>query len=52
MVALSSEGTSRVFGYVLHIDLSSLTRSITWPSFFVGLVVFSVVVAAHTAAAA
>jgi hypothetical protein len=41
MVALRPEGTSRSFGYVLHIDLSSLTRSITWPSFFVGLVVFS-----------
>jgi 2TM family of unknown function (DUF5676) len=52
MVALRPERTSRSFGYVLHIDLSSLTRSITWPSFFVGLFVFCVVVAAHAAAAA
>jgi hypothetical protein len=41
-----------VFSNVLHIDLSSLTRAITWPSFLVGLVVFSLLVAAHGAAAA
>ena len=52
LVALRPEGTSRLFGYVLHIDLSSLTRSITWPSFFVGLVAFTVVVGVHAAAAA
>ena len=39
--------TARFFSYVFHIDLTSLSRSITWGSFFGGLLCFSVGVAIH-----
>ena len=39
--------TARFFSYVFHIDLTSLSRSITWGSFFGGLLCFSVGVVIH-----
>ena len=46
-VALSPALTSRFFSFVFHIDLTSLSRSITWASFFGGMLLFSVGVAIH-----
>jgi uncharacterized membrane protein YiaA len=37
--------TSLFFSYVFHIDLTSLSRTITWSSFFGGMLCFSVGVA-------
>ena len=42
-VAVAPGTTSRFFSYVLHIDLTSLPRTITWMSFFGGIVCFSIV---------
>ena len=36
-VALAPGTTTRVFGYLFHIDLSSLSRPLTWASFVIGL---------------
>lgn len=44
-VAIAPGLTSRFFGYVFHIDLTSLSRSITWGNFFGGMLCFSVGVA-------
>lgn len=41
-VAIAPGLTTRTFGYVLHIDLTSLSRTITWGSFFGGMLSFSV----------
>ncbi len=51
-VAVAPGATSQAFGWVVHIDLTSLSRHITWPSFFGGMVCFSLVIAAHAWAAA
>lgn len=37
--------TSRFFSYVFHVDLTSLSRTITWGNFFGGMLLFSVGVA-------
>ena len=42
-VAISPGATSQFFGWVMHIDLSSLARHITWSSFFGGMVCYSLV---------
>ena len=44
-VAIAPGLTSRFFSFVFHIDLTSLSRTITWSSFFGGMLCFSVGVA-------
>ena len=46
-VAASPGLTSRFLSFVFHIDLTSLSRTITWASFFGGMLLFSVGVAIH-----
>lgn len=41
-VALVPRGTSQVFSYVLHLDLTGLARAITWGSYCAGVVTISV----------
>lgn len=41
MVAISPRATQAAFSYVMHIDVTQLSRPITMPSFFVGAVIFS-----------
>jgi len=36
-VAVAPEATADFIGYLLHIDLSGLTRSISWASYFAGV---------------
>ena len=45
LVVVAPEATSRFFGWAMHIDLSSLSRHITWSSFFGGVVWYSLVTA-------
>jgi 2TM family of unknown function (DUF5676) len=42
-VAVAPGATSQFFGWVMHIDLSSLARHVTWSSFFGGMVCYSLV---------
>jgi hypothetical protein len=44
-VAVAPGATSQFFSWVMHIDLTSLIRQMTWPSFFGGMVCFSLVMA-------
>lgn len=44
-VAVSPGLTSRFFSYVFHVDLTGLSRTITWGNFFGGMLLFSVGVA-------
>jgi hypothetical protein len=44
-VAIAPGLTSSFFSFVFHIDLTSLSRTITWSSFFGGMLCFSVGVA-------
>ena len=41
LVAVAPGATSQFFSWVMHIDLTSLSRHITWSSFFGGMVCFS-----------
>jgi drug/metabolite transporter (DMT)-like permease len=52
MVAVAPGATSSFFGWVFHIDLSSLSRSISVSSFVGGLIVFSAIVGICVAAVA
>ena len=36
-VAIAPEATAEFIGYLLHINLAGLTRSITWPSYLAGV---------------
>ena len=36
-VAVAPEATAEFIGYLLHINLSGLTRPITWVSYFAGV---------------
>jgi len=36
-VAVAPEATAAFFSYLLHINLTGLTRSISWGSFFTGV---------------
>ena len=36
-VAVAPEATAEFIGYLLHINLSGLTRPITWSSYFAGV---------------
>jgi hypothetical protein len=42
LVALAPKETTSVAGYLIHADLSGITRSLTWGNFFGGLVGWSV----------
>jgi len=44
VVAISPQATTQFFGWVMHIDLSSMTRHITWSSFFGGILCYSMLV--------
>ena len=44
VVSLSPSGASSVLSYVLHLDLSTMTRPLSWASYFVGVVAFSITV--------
>jgi hypothetical protein len=44
-VAVAPSATTRFFGWVMHVDLSSLSRHITWGSFFGGMLCYSLVLA-------
>jgi hypothetical protein len=44
-VALDPGLASRFFSFVFHIDLTGLSRTITWATFFGGMLLFSVGVA-------
>ena len=52
MVAVAPGATSSFFGWVFHIDLSSLARPISVTSFVGGLIVYSFFVGVCVAAAA
>ena len=51
-VAVAPGATSQFFGWVMHIDLSSLARHITWSSFFGGMFCYSLVIGALAGASA
>lgn len=51
-VALAPEATAAFLGYLFHVDLTSLTRAISWDSLFAGLVFSGVGMALASAAAA
>jgi hypothetical protein len=51
-VAVSPGATSQFFGWVMHIDLSSLARHITWGSFFGGLLCYSLIMGILASASA
>ena len=42
VVAVAPQSFTQFVGYVAHADLSGLTRQLTWSSFFVGLVAWTV----------
>lgn len=44
LVAVAPGATQAGISYVLHVDLTSLSRTLTAASFFVGLIVFSLFV--------
>ena len=37
-VAIAPEATAELIGYLLHINLAGLSRSISWASYFAGVV--------------
>lgn len=51
-VALAPEATSTLAGAVIHADLSSITRDMTWGIFFGGLLFWVVLAAAFFAVVA
>jgi hypothetical protein len=52
LFAVAPKETMTFFGYVMHTDLSPITRPVTWDGFFVGLVVVYIAVAASAGAGA
>lgn len=51
-VAIAPRAAASAFSYVLHIDLTGLARRVTWDSFIVGLIAFSLVTGLLVALAA
>lgn len=51
-VAVAPEATAAFIGYLLHADLSGLTRPITWTSYFAGVLAIGVWTGLWAAAAA
>jgi len=41
-LTVAPQATMAFFSYVLHANLSGITRSVTWGSFIVGLLIWSV----------
>ncbi len=52
LVAIAPEATSRFVGWAMHIDLSSLSRPITWWSFFGGMLWYSLLAGTLASASA
>ena len=44
VVSLSPGGAASVLSYVLHLDLSTMARPLSWGSYFVGVIAFSITV--------
>jgi hypothetical protein len=51
-VAIAPEATAAFIGYLLHINLSGLTRPITWASYVAGVLMVGIWTALWAAAAA
>jgi len=51
-IAVVPEATAAFIGYLLHTDLSGLTRPITWASYFAGVLAIGMWTALWAAAAA
>lgn len=51
-IAVAPQATAAFIGYLLHIDLSGLTRPITWASYVAGVLAVGVWTALWAAAAA
>jgi len=51
-VAVAPEATAAFIGYLLHIDLSGVTRPITWGSYIAGVLAVGIWTALWAAAAA
>ncbi|HET9985221.1 MAG TPA: DUF5676 family membrane protein [Longimicrobiales bacterium] len=51
-VAIAPRAVADAFSYVLHIDLTGLARRVTWDSFIVGIIAFSLVIGLLVALAA
>jgi hydrogenase/urease accessory protein HupE len=51
-VAVAPEATAAFIGYLLHIDLSGLTRPVTWANYFAGLLAIGIWAALLAAVAA
>jgi hypothetical protein len=51
-VAVAPEATAAFIGYLLHIDLSGLTRPITWGSYIAGVLAVGIWTALWAAGAA
>jgi hypothetical protein len=51
-VAVAPEATAAFLGYLFHINLSGLTRSITWASYVAGVLAVGIWTALWAAAAA
>ena len=41
-VAVAPEATAALIGYLLHINLAGLTRALSWPSYFAGVLAVGV----------
>jgi len=41
-VAVAPEATATFIGYLLHINLTGLTRALSWPSYFAGVLAVGV----------
>jgi hypothetical protein len=48
-VAIAPKAAMAFFSYVLHMDLTNIARVITWGSFIVGLLFWTVGIALYTA---
>jgi uncharacterized protein DUF5676 len=51
-VAIAPETTAATIGYLLHIDLSGISRPISWPSYIAGVLAIGVWTGLWAAAAA
>jgi uncharacterized protein DUF5676 len=51
-VAVAPEATAAVIGYLLHINLAGLSRSISWASYFAGVLAVAIWTGLWAAAAA
>jgi len=51
-VAVAPEATAAVIGYLLHINLVGLSRSISWASYFAGVLAVAIWTGLWVAAAA